>query len=76
MALVGGREPMRATYDVGFTRDGTIEGLDVKCWLMSGAYFDCAWDALLVKEGVELVSITHLCLLNLPPLVPGGSGCF
>lgn len=74
MALIGGRQPMKVTYDVGFTREGLIQGLDIKVWLMSGAYFDCGWDALLIKEGTELCyAIPNMraniktCRGNLPP---------
>lgn len=55
MALVGGRMATRVDYDVGFTKDGVIQGLDIRAWLLGGAYPDAAFDHIMVFMATDMV---------------------
>jgi hypothetical protein len=55
MALVGGRMETSVSYDVGFTKDGIIQGVDIRAWLLRGAYPDASFDQVLVKMTTDMV---------------------
>jgi xanthine dehydrogenase molybdopterin-binding subunit B len=56
MALVGGRMESLVSYDVGFTKHGIIQGVDIRAWLLRGAYPDASFDQLMVKMSTDMVS--------------------
>lgn len=59
MAMNGGRCYTETEYSVGFDSEGKITALDIKVYLVSGAYMDCScFDALSVMGAID--SVYHI----------------
>lgn len=52
---MGGRNPTRAAFDVGFTPEGLIQGLELRLWVLGGAYADTGGDGGLMKAEIDMV---------------------